>query len=371
MTKAAHNNRLLQDLQTQLKHLEDQHLLRKRRTLLSPADARVQTEERELLAFCSNDYLGLANHPELIAALQEGAALYGAGSGASHLISGHSLAHEKLEQDLADWYAPLVEDARALYFCTGYMANHLNYQKLEQQLKACKTKVRVVITDSVFSMDGNIANLPELLRICEANDAWLIVDDAHGFGVLGEQGRGVLEHYALRSPQLIYMGTLGKAAGVSGAFVLAHSSVIEWLIQKARSYIYTTAAAPALAHAVSQSLRIIAGPEGQQRRAHLHKLIAYFREQLDLQSWQLMPSQTAIQPIIIGENADTLRAGSNLLQQGYWVGAIRPPTVAKGSARLRVCLSAAHQLPQVQQLALAINRLDQMAYVANCFAEVF
>ncbi len=410
MTKAAHNNRLLQDLQTQLKHLEDQHLLRKRRTLLSPADARVQTEERELLAFCSNDYLGLANHPQLIAALQEGAALYGAGSGASHLISGHSLAHEKLEQDLADWYAPLVEDARALYFCTGYMANqamvsamaqgdatvfsealnhaslidgarlsraqvqvfpHLNYQKLEQQLKACKTKVRVVITDSVFSMDGNIANLPELLRICEANDAWLIVDDAHGFGVLGEQGRGVLEHYALRSPQLIYMGTLGKAAGVSGAFVLAHSSVIEWLIQKARSYIYTTAAAPALAHAVSQSLRIIAGPEGQQRRAHLHKLIAYFREQLDLQSWQLMPSQTAIQPIIIGENADTLRAGSNLLQQGYWVGAIRPPTVAKGSARLRVCLSAAHQLPQVQQLALAINRLDQMAYVANCFAEVF
>ena len=289
---------LLQALQDELAELEQQHLIRRRRTVDSAQGATLQAEGKELLAFCSNDYLGLATHPLVVQALQKGASLYGAGSGASHLISGHSRAHMALEERLAEFMAANVEQARALYFCTGYMANqaiitalagkdaavfseelnhaslidgvrlsraatnvfpHKDYAALEQMLKACTAKKRVVVTDSVFSMDGNIADLPPLLALCEQYDAWLIVDDAHGFGVLGENGRGVLEHFNLKSPNLVYMGTLGKAAGVGGAFVAAHETVIEWLIQKARAYIYTTAAAPALAHALLTSVDIISG----------------------------------------------------------------------------------------------------------------
>ncbi|MFZ6693106.1 8-amino-7-oxononanoate synthase [Undibacterium sp. SXout20W] len=400
---------LLQALQDELAELEQQHLIRRRRTVDSAQGATLQAEGKELLAFCSNDYLGLATHPLVVQALQQGASLYGAGSGASHLISGHSRAHMALEERLAEFMAPNVEQARALYFCTGYMANqaiitalaakdaavfseelnhaslidgvrlsraatkvfpHKDYAALEQMLKACTAKKRVVVTDSVFSMDGNIADLPPLLALCEQYDAWLIVDDAHGFGVLGENGRGVLEHFNLKSPNLVYMGTLGKAAGVGGAFVAAHETVIEWLIQKARAYIYTTAAAPALAHALLTSLDIISGAEGNERRAHLNKLIQMFSLGLNLQQWKLMPSLTAVQPVVIGDNAAMLTIAGNLLEQGYWVGAIRPPTVPVGTARLRVTLSAAHTELQVYQLAQAINRLDQMSYVAQCFAEV-
>ncbi|MFZ6755010.1 8-amino-7-oxononanoate synthase [Undibacterium sp. Dicai25W] len=400
---------LLQALQDELAELEQQHLIRRRRTVDSAQGATLQAEGKELLAFCSNDYLGLATHPLVVQALQQGASLYGAGSGASHLISGHSRAHMALEERLAEFMAPNVEQARALYFCTGYMANqaiitalagkdaavfseelnhaslidgvrlsraatkvfpHKDYAALEKMLKACTAKKRVVVTDSVFSMDGNIADLPPLLALCEQYDAWLIVDDAHGFGVLGENGRGVLEHFNLKSPNLVYMGTLGKAAGVGGAFVAAHETVIEWLIQKARAYIYTTAAAPALAHALLTSLDIISGAEGNERRAHLNKLIQMFSLGLNLQQWKLMPSLTAVQPVVIGDNAAMLTIAGNLLEQGYWVGAIRPPTVPVGTARLRVTLSAAHTELQVHQLAQAINRLDQMSYVAQCFAEV-
>ena len=406
---AAERMPLLQSLQDELAELEQQHLIRRRRTVDSAHGATLHADGKELLAFCSNDYLGLATHPLVVHALQKGANLYGAGSGASHLISGHSRAHMALEERLAEFMAPNVEQARALYFCTGYMANqaiitalagkdaavfseelnhaslidgvrlsraatkvfpHKNYATLEQMLKACTAKKRVVVTDSVFSMDGNIADLPPLLALCEKYDAWLIVDDAHGFGVLGENGRGVLEHFNLKSPNLVYMGTLGKAAGVGGAFVAAHETVIEWLIQKARAYIYTTAAAPALAHALLTSIDIISGTEGQERRVHLNKLIKMFSHGLNLQLWQLMPSVTAVQPVVIGENAAMLNIAGNLLEQGYWVGAIRPPTVPLGTARLRVTLSAAHSEVQVHQLAQAINRLDQMSYVAQCFAEV-
>lgn len=407
---ATQRKSLIQGLQQELAVLDQKHLLRQRRTVETPSAPNMKVDGRDLLAFCSNDYLGLAAHPKLAEAMQEGVALYGVGSGASHLISGHSRAHAALEERLAEFVSPHIDNARALYFCTGYMANlavitalainkdttvfsealnhaslidgarlsratvqvfpHRDYTALERMLQQCKTKHRVVVTDSVFSMDGNIAELGALLAICERYDAWLIVDDAHGFGVLGQHGRGVLEHLNIKSPNLVYMGTLGKAAGVGGAFVAADATVIEWLVQRARSYIYTTAAAPALAHALLTSIDIIAGEEGQQRRAHLQKLIGLFRDGLHLQVWQGMPSDTAIQPVLIGDNAAMLRVAGNLMDQGLWVGAIRPPTVPVGTARLRVTLSAAHTEIQVLQLVQAINRLDQMSYVAQCFAEV-
>lgn len=321
----------------------------------------------------SNDYLGLAADPRVVEAMQRGTAIYGAGSGASHLISGHSQAHSALEQRLADLLSPWVPSARALYFSTGYMANlalisalagkeaeifsealnhaslidgarlaraklsvypHRDLSTLEQLLSHSQVKDKLVITDSVFSMEGDIAPLRELLALCERHGAWLVIDDAHGFGVLGEGGRGVLEYLTVSSPQLIYMGTLGKAAGVAGAFVAAHETVINWLIQRARAYIYTTASPPAVAHALLTSMEIIAGEEGRQRRTHLHALIARLRERLQFKRWRLLASETAIQPVIIADNATTIATGQALMAQGLWVGAIRPPTVPAGTARL-------------------------------------
>jgi 8-amino-7-oxononanoate synthase len=188
----------------------------------------------------------------------------------------------------------------------------------------------------------------------------LIVDDAHGFGVLGEHGRGALEHFGLRSPYLVYMGTLGKAAGVGGAFVAAHATVIEWLVQRARPYIYTTAAAPALAHALLTSLDLIGGDEGHTRRAHLRALTTQLHNELALRRWQLLPSHTAIQPVIIGGNDEALQVAAALHQQGLWVPAIRPPTVPPDTARLRVTLSASHQAQEVTQLATALNALERI-----------
>jgi 8-amino-7-oxononanoate synthase len=235
---------------------------------------------------------------------------------------------------------------------------HCDLAALEAMLIASQADTKLVVTDSVFSMDGTIAPLPALLALCERHGAWLVVDDAHGFGVLGEQGHGVLEHFALQSPHLVYVGTLGKAAGVGGAFVAAHATVIEWLIQRARPYIYTTAAPPALAHALLTSLDIITGSEGIQMRAHLQKLIAEWRAALHLQRWQLLDSATPIQPVVIGANQPALDAGAALRAQGLWVAAIRPPTVPANTARLRVTLSAAHTSAQVAQLAQAINQLE-------------
>ncbi|RJF97123.1 8-amino-7-oxononanoate synthase [Noviherbaspirillum saxi] len=385
---------LLADLEQQLQALDGQKLLRRRRTADTPCAPHVTVDGRKLLAFCSNDYLGLASHPRLIEALREGATRYGVGSGGSHLISGHSRAHALLEERLAEFVSPHLEQARALYFCTGYMANlavlsalagrdadlfseslnhaslidgtrlarakvqvyaHGDTEALERLLKASSAKTKVVVTDSVFSMDGDLAPLPRLLALCEQYGAWLVVDDAHGFGVLGAQGRGALEHFNLRSPYLIYMGTLGKAAGVGGAFVAAHATVIEWMVQRARPYIYTTAGAPALAHALLTSIDLISGHEGAIRRAHLQQLIAQLKAALHLQRWQLFASDTAIQPVIIGQNAEALRASASLLEQGLWVTAIRPPTVPADTARLRVALSAAHTAADVDRVAQAIN----------------
>ncbi|HEX7635630.1 MAG TPA: 8-amino-7-oxononanoate synthase [Noviherbaspirillum sp.] len=390
---------LLDTLERELQQLDRQSLRRRRRTADTACAPRMTVDGRAMLAFCSNDYLGLAAHPRLIEALGEGAGRYGAGSGASHLISGHSRAHALLEERLADFMSPHLESARALYFCTGYMANlavlsalagrdadlfseslnhaslidgarlsranvqvypHGDIEALARLLEASTARTKVVVTDSVFSMDGDLAPLPQLLALCERHGAWLVVDDAHGFGVLGENGRGALEHFSLRSPYLVYMGTLGKAAGVGGAFVAAHATVIEWLVQRARPYIYTTAAAPALAHALLAAIDIIGGAEGAKRRAHLRTLIAQLKESLTLRRWRLHASHTAIQPVIVGPNDEALRAAATLYEQGIWVPAIRPPTVPANTARLRVTLSAAHTGDDVAQLARAFNAMEDM-----------
>ncbi|TFW27783.1 8-amino-7-oxononanoate synthase [Massilia horti] len=390
---------LIASIDRKLDQLASQSLTRRRRVAETRCAPRQVVDGRPLLAFCSNDYLGLAAHPRVIEALRAGAELYGAGSGASHLVSGHSAAHAQFEERVAQFVSPHLVEARALYLCTGYMANlavltalgsepdamifsealnhaslidgarlakagvtvypHGDLDTLACQLTASSASTRIVVTDSVFSMDGDLAPLPGLLELCERHGAWLVVDDAHGFGVLGAHGRGALEHFALRSPHLVYIGTLGKAAGVGGAFVAAHASVIELMIQRARPYIYTTAAPPALAHALLASLDIIGGEEGAALRDRLSALVAQLDHELRLERWQRPASQTPIQPIIIGSNDEALRAAAALHEQGLWVPAIRPPTVAPGTARLRVTLSAAHTHEDVAQLAAALNKLER------------
>ncbi|MEN9474506.1 MAG: hypothetical protein RIS48_1226 [Pseudomonadota bacterium] len=390
---------LIEHLNRQLLELDAAALRRRRRTVLSPCAPSQQLQQGgQMLAFCSNDYLGLASHPELVEALAEGARRWGAGSGASHLVSGHSLAHAELEQELARWLQPHIPAAQALLFCSGFMANlalmtalgdaqttlladklnhaslidgallakarlqrypHGRLDQLERLLCDCQTPLKLIVTDAVFSMDGDLADLPELLRLAEAYDAWVVIDDAHGFGVLGAQGHGSLEHFGLCSERLIYMGTLGKAAGLSGAFVAAHPTVIEWLLQRARSYIYTTALPPALAHALRASLALIEGPQGQQRRARLQDNVAQLRAGLAAllegqPAWSLAESATAIQPLIVGGNDLAMRLSAALEAQGLWVPAIRPPTVPAGTARLRITLSAVHEPAQIQRLLAAL-----------------
>lgn len=391
---------LIEHIERKLGALDAQGLLRRRRIADTRCAPLQVADGRAMLAFCSNDYLGLAAHPRVVDALRAGAQLYGAGSGASHLISGHSRAHAILEERLAELAAPHIDDARALYLSTGYMANlavltalgldadavifsealnhaslidgarlaragvtvypHGDVAALEALLAASSAPTKIVATDAVFSMDGNLAPLPELLALCERYGAWLFIDDAHGFGVLGAQGRGALEHFGLRSPHIVYVGTLGKAAGVGGAFIAAHASVIELMIQRARPYIYTTAAPPALAHALLTSLDIITGDEGAALRSHLQLLIAQLGDDLRLTRWQRLASTTPIQPIVIGPNEETLRIAAALHARGLWVPAIRPPTVPKDTARLRVTLSAAHTHDEVAQLAAALNELEAM-----------
>jgi len=390
---------LLGQLEDQLASLSDQQLRRQLREVQTPTAPSLIVDGQALTAFCSNDYLGLAADPRVIEALREGALRYGAGSGASHLISGHSVAHAQLEARLADMQAPHLINPRALFFSTGYMANlavltalagkdadifseALNHASLIDGARLSRARVtiytrddlaaldrllasstattKLVVTDSVFSMEGAIAPLPELLALCERHQAWLVVDDAHGFGVLGEQGAGVLQHFALRSPQLVYIGTLGKAAGVSGAFVAAHATVIEWLVQRARTYIYTTATPPAIAHALLTSLEIIAGSDGAERRRTLLAHIEQWRRALQLKRWHLLPSETPIQAILIGANQPTLDVGESLRAQGLWVAAIRPPTVAKDTARLRITLSAAHERAQITHLANKICEMERL-----------
>jgi 8-amino-7-oxononanoate synthase len=365
-----------------------QGLLRRRRILESVQGAHVTVDGLACLSFCSNDYLGLANHPRLIAALQQGAQQYGAGAGASHLVSGHGAAHHALEQALAQF----VGKPAALLFSTGYLANlgavqalvgrndtvfadklnhaslndamrlarakvvryrHNDLAQLEQLLQQARNGRKLIITDAVFSMDGDLARLPELLLLCERYDAWLLADDAHGFGVLGAEGRGALHN--LPSPRIIYMATLGKAAGVSGAFVAAEQVVIDTLVQHAKSYVYTTASPPALALALLASLELIRADEW--RRAHLRERIAQLRAGLTGLPWRLMDSHTPIQPLLVGSNEDAVAISEKLRACGIWVPAIRPPTVPQGTARLRISLSAAHSEEDVAQLIEALHAL--------------
>ncbi|MDR2195825.1 MAG: 8-amino-7-oxononanoate synthase [Gallionellaceae bacterium] len=382
---------LFSNLQSDLEHRAAQGLLRRRRALESAQGARVVVVEgKSCLSFCSNDYLGLANHPRVIAAMRRGAERYGAGSGASHLVSGHFAAHEELENALAAF----ARKPAALLFSTGYLANfgavqalvgrddtifadrlnhaslndamllsraevkryrHNDPAHLEQLLATASRGRKLVITDAVFSMDGDLAPLPELLALCERYDAWLLVDDAHGFGVLGREGRGALAHFNLDSPRIIYMATLGKAAGVAGAFVAAESIVIETLIQQARSYIYTTASPPALAAATLESLALLREEEG--RRERLQKLIAQLHTSLSGLPWTLMPSTTPIQPLLIGENEAAVTLSEALRERGIWVPAIRPPTVPQGTARLRISLSAAHEEADVARLVEMLREM--------------
>jgi 8-amino-7-oxononanoate synthase len=385
-------------LADELKDLEAAGLRRRRRVLESPQGARIVVDGRECLSFCSNDYLGLASHPALIGAAQAAAARYGVGAGASHLVSGHSVLHHELEAALAAFTGLPA----ALLFSTGYMANlgivtalagrddevfadklnhaslndaallsrakftrypHLDLVALEKRLAASRARRKLVVTDAVFSMDGDIAPVPELLALCERHDALLVLDDAHGFGVLGDKGRGVLEHFGLpltpHPSRIVYMATLGKAAGVFGAFVAGPAELTDCLVQRARSYIYTTATPPLLSAAIAASLPLI--EEEAWRRERLRELIAGLRQGLKLRRWRLMDSTTPIQPVIIGSNQETLAVSEALRERGIWVPAIRPPTVPKGEARLRISLSAAHTVEDVERLAQVLNELESAA----------
>jgi 8-amino-7-oxononanoate synthase len=381
---------------TNLTELAQADATRARRIVESAQGPRLTIDGREYLAFASNDYLGLANNPRLIAAAKNAIDRYGIGAGASHMVSGHMAPHHELEITLARF----MSMDSALYFGSGYAANlgiltslaargdhifadklnhaclndgallsnanfhryaHGDLDKLRSQLAAAakngpNTAQRLVVTDAVFSMDGDIADLPQLLKIAEEFDALLVIDDAHGFGVLGENGRGSLEHFGIKSDRIVYMATLGKAAGVYGAFVAGCADIIEWILQTARTYLFSTATPPMIAAALIESLKII--DEDNVRRTHLHELIQFFASSLKLKNCTLKFSETAIQPIIIGENSRALYFADELKKRGIWVPAIRPPTVPAGTARLRVSLNAGHTKADVMELVAALTKID-------------
>jgi len=376
------------DLAARLRELEARGLMRERRVVEGAQGPHLEVDGRRFLSFCSNDYLGLANHAALIDAARRGAAEYGVGASASALVCGHMQAHAALEARLAGF----VRLARALHFSTGYMANlgavpalvrrgdavfcdelnhaslidaarlsraeirvypHRDVDALERLLAECQSPAKLVASDAVFSMDGDLAPVAELAALCDRYDAWLLLDDAHGFGVLGEGGRGTLAHFGVASPRVVYVGTLGKAAGVFGAFVAGTRELVEWLLQRARTYIFTTGSPPMLASALLASLDLIEREEW--RREHLRALIARFRAGVRGLPWHLLPSQTAIQPLIVGENRATVALMERLRERDLWVPAIRPPTVPAGTARLRISLSAAHTLADVDRLVEALH----------------
>lgn len=369
---------------------QEQALYRRPRITESPQQPVMQVNGQTMLTFCSNDYLGLANHPEVIKAFQQAANQYGVGSGAAHLVNGHSRLHQQLEEALAEF----TKRERVLLFSTGYMANlglttalaqrhdtvyqdrlnhaslldaallsdaklmrylHNDTEQLGKRLAAQTTGQKLILTDGVFSMDGDTAPLQELAALAQYHDAWLIVDDAHGFGVLGATGAGLLEAEQLQQEDAILMATLGKALGTAGAFVAGSTDLIEYLIQTARPYIYTTAQPPAIAAATLTSLKLVQNETW--RREHLNYLIQIFRQGAQKLGLALMPSQTAIQPILIGDNAKALEMSRKLEKLGILVTAIRPPTVPVNTARLRITLSASHTDQQVERLLAALNQV--------------
>ena len=378
------------ELQKELSSRKAINRYRSRRVALSPSGVRmrVEGETKELIAFCSNDYLGLAQHPKVIEAFTQAARHYGVGSGASHLVNGHSQEHHQLEEELAAF----TGRPRALLFSTGYMANmgvingllgrgdavfqdklnhaslldggllsgakfhrfrHNDCEHLNTQLEKSTAARKLIVVDGVFSMDGDAANLNQLAASAKKHNAWLMVDDAHGFGCLGENGKGVVDACGLALDDVpILMGTLGKAFGTFGAFVAGSETVIEALIQLALTYVYTTALPPAVAAATRASLHLL--QTEHWRREKLNALIQQFRRGCEALNLQLMPSQSPIQPIVLGEDAVALNVSKKMAERGFWITAIRPPTVPEGTARLRITLSAEHSEQDVEQLLNAL-----------------
>jgi len=383
----------LKNLSEELEQRKAQHLYRKRRISDGPQQPEMIIDGKQVISFCSNDYLGLANHPDVKAAFIKGVEQYGAGSGAAHLINGHSRAHHALEDELAEFSGY----PRALLFSTGYMANlglvqtlagkgdtvledRLNHASLldggllsgarlmryqhntagdlDSKLATRSSGEKLVLTDGVFSMDGDIAEVPALVNACRKHDAWLMLDDAHGFGVLGDNGRGTLEHYGVSTADVpIYMATLGKAVGTAGAFIAGSDALVETLIQQARPYIYTTASPPAVAEAARASLNMIKSQPDLRDR--LNDNIRYFRSSCEQMDIELTNSQTAIQPVITGDTKTTLEFSEQLLAQGLLITAIRPPTVPEGTARLRITLSAAHSHTHINKLISTLDVVHQ------------
>ena len=382
------------NLDADLATLDAARQRRRRRVVDAYDGVRLRVDGREMLAFCSNDYLGLAQHPALRDAAQAAAARWGVGATASPQVCGHSAAHEQLEHELAAF----VDMPRALYFYAGFAANvgivpalvgrgdavfcdalnhaclidgarlsraqievypHRDAAALGQLLAASGARRKLIVSDAVFSMDGDVAPLRELLALAEEHDALLLIDDAHGFGVLGAQGRGSAAHYGLRGSRLVYMATLGKAAGVAGAFVAGADAVVETILQRARSYTFATAAPPLVVDTLRAALALIAADDW--RRERLRELIAQWRAGAGALpgGWRLAESDTPIQPLLIGDNAAALGAMAALWEQGLWVPAIRPPTVPVGTARLRLSLSAAHTADDVERLLRALATLPR------------
>ncbi|CAN1494968.1 BioF 7-keto-8-aminopelargonate synthetase and related enzymes [Methylophilaceae bacterium] len=381
---------MLDQIHSELQSLKDNHLFRTRKLLSGRLGSKLSLNHQEHLSFCSNDYLGLSQNQFIQAALIEGIHLSGNGMGASHLISGHHEFHEAFEHAFSE----ALYFERALLFSSGYMANmgvisalagkddaifsdklnhaslndaailsranhkryrHNNMNHLEELIRASKSKVKIIVTDAVFSMDGDIADIPHLIYLCEAYDAYLYIDDAHGFGVLGEEGKGVLQHFidlqkikTPHSPRLIYMATLGKAAGIHGAVVASSNSLIEYLIQKSKQYIYTTAIPAFLAYGLKESLNQIL--KAHEAREHVRGLVNTFRNHMKLNKLSLGNSLTPIQPVIVGNEINALRLNQWLMDVGIYVPAIRPPSVPKGTSRMRVSFSALHSDLDVREL---------------------
>jgi len=381
-----------QHLQNLLQQRTDTNLYRQRLCHETKQQPELMIDGEKYLSFCSNDYLGLAVHPKLIKAWQEGAEIYGVGSGASHLVTGHTQAHHALEEELAAF----MRRERALLFSTGYMANvgvlsallsrhdavftdklnhaslidgallsrakvqrfpHNDMERLAYLLANTSARHKLIVVDGVFSMDGDLADLPAIVKLAHQHNAWVMVDDAHGFGAVGKTGRGTLEHFNLSVKDVqILMGTLGKAAGVSGAFVAGDEVLIEALIQSARSYIYTTALPPALAHTLRESVHIL--DNEPQHREQLNDLIAYFKQQAQQYDIELMPSDTAIQPIVIGDAGRALALSQRLkAEHQLIVTAIRPPTVPGNTARLRITLCSLHTKENIDYLMKALIKV--------------
>lgn len=381
-------------LRSDLDQRKQQGLYRQHRILQSPQGAYTVINGKRVLSFCSNDYLGLANNSEIKQAFITAAQDYGVGSGSAHLVNGHTQLHQDCEQMLAEF----TGRDRALLFSTGYMANlaipsallgrhdvifqdKLNHASLIDAAKLCDARLqryqhnditqlsrllnktdhqksprRLIMSDGVFSMDGDKADVAALAELALQHESYLMLDDAHGFGVLGRTGAGICEETHVTQQQVpVLMATLGKAIGVSGAFVAGSSEMIETLIQNARSYIYTTAAPPACAAAVMKSIQLI--QQQGWRREKLFELIEYFKKQMSTLDCELMPSATAIQPIVIGDNSSCLKISQHLFERGFHVTAIRPPTVPRGTSRLRITLSAHHEKQHIDQLIHALKSL--------------